>query len=69
MVANIGVCATKKTIMKQMTEQEKKYVDELRDEYDRLGEIRGNRIAVGCLVTFVLVLFLLTLNFGLIIIK
>ena len=55
--------------LKQMTEQEKKYVDELKDEYDRLGEIRGNRITVGCLVTFVLVLFLLTLNLGLIFIK
>ena len=55
--------------MKTKKQIEKKYVDELRDEYDRLGEIKGNRITVGCLVTFVLVLFLLTLNFGLILIK
>ena len=48
---------------------EKKYVDELKDEYDRIGEVRGNRIAVGFLVTFVLVLFLLALKLGLIIIK
>ena len=25
---------------------EKKYVDELKDEYDRLGEVRANRITV-----------------------
>ena len=55
--------------MKNKKQIEKKYVDELKDEYDRIGEIRGNRITVGCLVTFVLVLFLLTLNFGLILIK
>ena len=35
---------------------EKKYVDELKDEYDRLGEIRGNRITVGCLVAVLLAL-------------
>jgi len=55
--------------MKNKKQIEKKYVDELRDEYDRLGEIRGNGLTVGCLVTVVLVLFLLTLKFGLIIIK
>ena len=55
--------------MKNKKQLEKKYVDELKDEYDRLGEIRGNRMKVGCLVTFVLIIFLLSLKFGLIIIK
>ena len=55
--------------LKQMTEQEKKYVDELKDEYDRIGEIRGNRITVGCLVAVLLALSLIALKFGLIIIK
>ena len=55
--------------MKNKKQLEKKYVDELKDEYDRLGEIRGNRIKAGCLVTVVLVLFLLSLKFGLIVIK
>ena len=55
--------------MKNKKQLEKKYVDELKDEYDRLGEIRGNRLKAGCLVTVVLVLFLLALKFGLIIIK
>ena len=53
--------------MKNKKQLEKKYVDELKDEYDRLGEARGNRIKVGCLVTIVLVLFLLAFKFGLII--
>ena len=52
-----------------MTEQEKKYIDELRDEYDRLGEIRGNRITVGCLVTVLVVLSIIAFKLGLIIIK
>ena len=55
--------------MKNKKRIEKRYVDELKDEYDRLGEIRGNRLKAGCLVTVVLVLFLLAFNFGLIIIK
>ena len=55
--------------MKNKKQLEKKYVDELKDEYDRLGETRGNSIKVGCLVTIVLVLFLLALKFRLIIIK
>ena len=48
---------------------EKKYVGELKDEYDRIGEIRGNRITVGCLVAVLVVLSLIALKFGLIIIK
>ena len=55
--------------MKNSKQLEKKYVDELKDEYDRIGEIRANRLKAGCLVTVVLVLFLLALKFGLIIIK
>ena len=55
--------------MKNKKQLEKKYVDELKDEYDRIGEIRGNRLKAGCLVTVVLVLFLLALKFGLIIRK
>ena len=48
---------------------EKKYVDELKDEYDRLGEVRGNRITVGRLVALLLALSLIALKLGLIIIK
>ena len=48
---------------------EKKYIDELKDEYDRLGEIRANRLTVGCLVTVLLILSLIALQLGLIIIK
>ena len=55
--------------LKQMTEQEKKYVDELKDEYDRLGEIRGNRITVGFLVSVLVVLSIIAFKLGLIIIK
>lgn len=55
--------------MKNKKQLEKKYVDELKDEYDRLGEIRGNRLKAGCLFTGVLVLFLLAFKLGLIIIK
>ena len=55
--------------MKNKKQLEKKYVDELKYEYDRLGEIRGNRLLVGCLVTVVLVLFFLALKFRLITIK
>jgi len=55
--------------MKNKKQLEKKYVDELKDEYDRIGEIRSNRLTVGCLVTILLVLSLLALKFGLIIIK
>ena len=55
--------------MKNKKQLEKKYVDELKDEYDRLGEIRSNRITVGCLVTVLLVLSLIALKLGLIIIK
>ena len=55
--------------MKNKKQLEKKYVDELKDEYDRLGDVRGNRLKAGCLVIVVLILFLLALKFGLIIIK
>ena len=55
--------------MKNKKQLEKKYIDELKDEYDRLGEARGNKLKAGCLVTIVLVLFLLSLKFGLIVIK
>ena len=48
---------------------EKKYVDELKDEYDRLGEIRANRITVGCLIAVFLVLSIIAFKLGLIIIK
>ena len=55
--------------IKNKKQLDKKYVDELKDEYDRIGEIRANRLTAGCLVTVVLVLSLVALNFGLIIIK
>ena len=55
--------------MKNKKQIEKKYVDELKDEYDRLGEVRGNKITVGCLVAVLLALSLIALKFGLIIIK
>ena len=55
--------------MKNKKQLEKKYVDELKDEYDRIGEIRANRLTIGCLVTALLVLSLIALKFGLIIIK
>ena len=55
--------------MKNSKRIEKKYIDELKDEYERIEDVRGNRLKVGCLVTIVLVLFLLALKFGLIIIK
>ena len=46
-----------------------KYVDELKDEYDRIGEVRANIITVGCLVTVLLASTLIALKLGLIIIK
>ena len=55
--------------MKNKKQLEKKYVDELKYEYDRLGEIRGNKLKSGCLFIVVLVLFLIALKLGLIIIK
>ena len=55
--------------MKNKKRIEKKYVDELKDEYDRLGEIRANRITVGCLIAVLLALSLIALKLGLIIIK
>ena len=55
--------------MKNKKQLEKRYVDELKDEYDRIGEIRANRLTAGCLVTVLLVLSLIALKFGLIIIK
>ena len=55
--------------MKNKKQIEKKYVDELKDEYDRIGEIRSNRLIIGCLVAVLLVLSLIALKFGLIIIK
>ena len=48
---------------------EKDYIDELKEEYERLGDVRCNRIIVGCLVTVVIVLFLLALKFGILVIK
>ena len=55
--------------MKNKKQLEKKYVDELKDEYDRIGEIRANRITVGCLVVVLVVLSFIALKLGLIIIK
>ena len=55
--------------MKNKKQLERKYVDELKDEYDRIGEIRANRLTVGCLVTVLLVLSIIAFKFGLIIIK
>ena len=55
--------------MKNKKQLEKKYVDELKDEYDRIGEIRGNGLTVGCLVSVLLVLSIIALKLGLIIIK
>ena len=57
--------------MKNKKQLEKRYVDELKDEYDRLGEARADRLAVGCLVYVIvlLALYILVLKFGLIIIK
>ena len=54
---------------KNKKEIEKKYVDELKDEYDRIGEVRANIITVGCLVTVLLASTLIALKLGLIIIK
>ena len=48
---------------------EKKYIDELKDEYDRLGEVRANKIMVGCLVVVLVVLSFIAFKLGLIIIK
>ena len=48
---------------------EKKYIDELKEEYDRIGEIRGNQIIIGCLVIVVIALFILTLKFEILVIK
>ena len=56
-------------IMKNKKQIEKKYVDELKDEYDRLGEIRGNRLIVGFLVAILVVLSIIVFKLGLIIIK
>ena len=55
--------------MKNKKQIEKKYIDELKDEYDRLGEIRANRITVGCLITVLLALSLIAFKLGLITIK
>lgn len=49
--------------------KEKDYIDELKEEYERLGDVRGNRIIAGCLLTVVIVLFLLALKFGILVIK
>ena len=62
-------CEKMKTNMKNKKRIEKKYVDELKDEYDRLGEIRANRIILGCLVAIFLVLSIIAFKLGLIIIK
>ena len=48
---------------------EKKYIDELKDEYDRIGEIRTNKITIGCLVAALVVLSIIAFKLGLIIIK
>ena len=55
--------------MKNKKQIEKKYVDELKDEYDRLGELRGNRLIVGFLVAILVVLSIIAFKLGLIIIK
>ena len=55
--------------MKNKKQLEKKYIDELKDEYDRIGEVRSNRITVGCLVSVFLALSIIAFKFGLIIIK
>ena len=55
--------------MKNKKQLEKKYVDELKDEYDRIGEIRANRITIGCLVAVFIALSLIALKLELIIIK
>ena len=48
---------------------EKKYVDELKDEYDRIGEVRANRLTIGCLVAVLIALSLIAFKLGLITIK
>ena len=48
---------------------EKEYIDELKEEYERLGDIRDNRIIVGCLLTIVIALFILVLKFGILVIN
>ena len=48
---------------------EKKYIDELKDEYDRIGEIRANKITIGCLIVVSVVLSIIAFKLGLIIIK
>ena len=58
-----------KNKMKNKKQLEKKYVDELKDEYDRIGEIRANRITVGCLVAVFLALSIIAFKLGLITIK
>ena len=55
--------------MKNKKRLEKKYVDELKDEYDRIGEIRANRITIGCLIVVLVVLSIIAFKLGLIIIK
>ena len=55
--------------MKNKKRLEKKYLDELKDEYDRIGEKRANRITVGCLIAVLLVLSLIAFKLGLIIIN
>ena len=55
--------------MKNKKQIKKKYVDELKDEYDRIGEVRANRITIGCLVVVLVVLSFIALKLGLIIIK
>ena len=55
--------------MKNKKQIEKKYVDELNDQYDRTGEIRANKITVGCLVAVFLALSIIAYKLGLITIK
>ena len=49
--------------MKNSKRIEKKYVDELKDEYDRLGEIRAKKFSVGCLVYVIVLLALYIIAF------
>ena len=50
---------------KNIKQLEKKYVDELKDEYDRLVEVRTTMLIMGCLVTVILALTLIAFKFGL----
>jgi len=49
--------------MKNKKQLEKKYVDELKDEYNRLGEIRAKELAMGGLVYVIVLLALYIIAF------